>query len=74
LLGSGTISGPDDGSEGCLLEITRPGGRGIELPTGERRGFLEDGDEVILRARCARDGFRSIGFGDCVGLILPVPG
>ena len=71
LLGSGTVSGPSEGSEGCLLEITRQGTRIIELPTGETRSFLEDGDEVIFRASCEREGFVRIGFGECRGMILP---
>lgn len=71
LLGSGTVSGPNEGSEGCLLEITRQGARPVELPTGETRSFLEDGDEVIFRASCEREGFVRIGFGDCRGMILP---
>lgn len=71
LLGSGTVSGPNDGSEGCLLEMTRQGARPIELPTGETRSFLEDGDEVILRAYGEREGFVRIGFGECRGMIVP---
>jgi fumarylacetoacetase len=69
LLASGTISGPDRGSEGCLLEMTRGGVDPIVLPTGERRGFLADGDEVIMRAYCERAGFARIGFGECLGIV-----
>ncbi len=78
LLGSGTVSGPDAGSRGCLLELTWDGmdagkarpRRAIELPTGEKRVFLADGDEVILRGWCEREGFRRIGFGECAGKIV----
>ncbi|WP_351059394.1 fumarylacetoacetate hydrolase family protein, partial [Psychrobacter sp. TB20-MNA-CIBAN-0197] len=65
LFGSGTLSGPENGQFGSLLEITEGGKKPIELASGEVRKFLEDGDEIILRARCARDGFASIGFGEC---------
>ena len=69
LLGSGTVSGPSDDSRGCLLEITRRGLEPTALPTGERRAFLEDGDEVTLRGYCEREGFVSIGLGECLGTI-----
>jgi fumarylacetoacetase len=71
LLASGTVSGPERESAGCLLELTEGGRRAIPLPTGEERRFLEDGDEVILRGWCERPGFRRIGLGECRGLILP---
>jgi fumarylacetoacetase len=71
LFGSGTISGPEPGSFGSLLEITAGGRQPLSLPSGESRRFLEDGDEVILRAVAQREGFRSIGFGACQGRILP---
>lgn len=71
LIGSGTVSGPDKQNEGCLLEVTRRGAEPLRLPTGETRGFLEDGDEVILRGWCEASGFRRIGLGECRGLILP---
>ena len=70
LLASGTVSGPQHESAGCLLELTEGGRRPIPLPTGEERRFLEDGDEVILRGSCERPGFRRIGLGECRGLIL----
>jgi fumarylacetoacetase len=69
LLASGTASGPRDESRGCLLEITRNGQDRVQLPTGELRGFLEDGDEVTLRGYCERPGFISIGLGECSGTI-----
>jgi fumarylacetoacetase len=71
LIGSGTISGPERGSEGCLLEATRNGSEPVALPTGELRAFLADGDEVTIRAFCERDGYVRIGFGECVGVIAP---
>ena len=69
LLGTGTVSGPAPESRGCLLELTDAGKTPITLPSGETRRFLEDGDEVILRGRCAREGFRSIGLGECRGIV-----
>jgi fumarylacetoacetase len=74
LLGSGTVSGPSPDSLGCLLELTRRGQERIELPSGETRAFLEDGDEVILRGYCERPGFRRIGLGECRGVVLPALG
>ncbi|WP_322615844.1 fumarylacetoacetase [Pseudomonas sp. BIC9C] len=71
LFGSGTLSGPENGQFGSLLEITEGGKKPIELASGEVRKFLEDGDEIILRGRCIRDGFASIGFGECRGKVLP---
>ncbi|HXF44574.1 MAG TPA: fumarylacetoacetase, partial [Burkholderiaceae bacterium] len=71
LLGSGTISGPTPDQGGSLLELTAGGKRPLQLPNGETRTFLEDGDTVILRAYCERPGFRRIGFGDCAGTVLP---
>ncbi|WP_421683212.1 fumarylacetoacetase [Stutzerimonas urumqiensis] len=71
LFGSGTLSGERPDSCGSLLEITQGGKQPLSLPNGETRTFLEDGDEVILRARCVRDGQASIGFGECRGRVLP---
>jgi len=71
LLASGTVSGADNSARGCLLELTARGKDPIALPTGEQRKFLEDGDDVILRGSCERDGFRRIGLGSCRGTILP---
>lgn len=78
LMASGTVSGPEEGSRGCLLELTWQGRdtsgkplprKHIELPSGEKRLFLEDGDEVIFKGYCEREGFRRIGFGECRGMI-----
>jgi fumarylacetoacetase len=71
LLGSGTISTPDPGGYGSLLELTRGGTEPLELVTGEVRRFLEDGDEIILRAHATRPGAVGIGFGECRAVILP---
>jgi fumarylacetoacetase len=71
LIGSGTVSGPEKENRGCLLELTWRGAEPIELPTGETRRFLEDGDEVILRGWCEAPGYRRIGLGECRGRILP---
>jgi len=71
LLASGTVSGPTAEALGCLLEITRRGAAPITLPTGERRVFLEDGDEVTLRGYCARAGAARIGLGACSGVVGP---
>jgi fumarylacetoacetase len=69
LLGSGTVSGPRDESRGCLLEITQRGIIRIDLPSGETRGYLEDGDEITLRGYCERSGFAAIGLGECWGCV-----
>lgn len=71
LLGSGTVSGPEADSCGCLLELTERGARPFVLPNGETRAFLADGDEVILRGYAERAGFRRISLGECRGRILP---
>ena len=67
LLASGTVSGPTKDSRGCLLERTWKGTEPLELPSGEQRRFLEDGDEVIMRGSCERAGARRIGFGEAKG-------
>ncbi len=70
LFGSGTLSGAAPGQFGSLLEITEGGKQPLLLASGESRRFLEDGDEVILRARCVAPGQVSIGFGECRGRIV----
>jgi len=72
LLGSGTISGPDKHERGSLLEISWNGSEPIELPCGEKRTFLEDGDSLTMRGWCQGDGFR-VGFGEVEGTIVPAP-
>lgn len=74
LIASGTVSGPGDSERGCLLEITRRGANPLTLPTGEQRQFLEDGDEVIMRAYCEREGCVRIGFGECRAMIVAEEG
>jgi fumarylacetoacetase len=71
LLGSGTQSGPAADEAGSLLELSDGGKRPVELPTGETRTFLEDGDSVILRGWCERPGAARIGFGECRATVLP---
>jgi fumarylacetoacetase len=71
LMATGTVSGKEKSERGCLLEMTWRGKEPIELPNGEQRRFLEDGDEVIMKGFCEREGFRRIGFGECRGIILP---
>ena len=71
LIGSGTVSGPEKENRGCLLELTWGGKEPVEMPGGETRRFLEDGDEVILRGWGEAAGFRRIGLGECRGRILP---
>ena len=58
---------------GSLAELSDDGRTRIALPSGETRTFLQDGDELILRARARRDGFATLGFGDCSGVVLPAP-
>lgn len=85
LIASGTVSGPTRDSRGSMIELTWDGDpfatppvvvpgtqrTPIRLPTGEERRFLDDGDEVILKGYCEREGFRRIGFGECRGVIAP---
>jgi fumarylacetoacetase len=71
LFASGTISGSAPDSYGSLIELTWRGERPIRLPDGEKRGFLEDGDEITLRGWCEKSGTRRIGFGTARGTIEP---
>jgi len=71
LVGSGTISGPLRESWGSLLELTARGREPLALPTGERRGFIEDGDEIIFKGFCGKQGYPRIGFGECRAVLLP---
>lgn len=70
LCASGTISGPETGSYGSLLELSWNGQKPIILPDGEERKFLEDYDTVIMKAYAEKDGLR-IGFGESRTTILP---
>lgn len=71
ILASGTISGPNPGAQGCLLEITQRGTVPLKLPTRELRQFLADGDEIILTAHAYREGLPRISLGECRGTIEP---
>jgi fumarylacetoacetase len=69
--GSGTMSGSTPNSQAALMEITRGGTEPVRLSNGETRTLLEDGDTIIMRARCERDGAAAIGFGECSGTVSP---
>jgi fumarylacetoacetase len=69
LLGSGTLSGPTIDEAGSLMELTNGGKQPIKLPNGETRTFLEDGDALIMRGWCERDGAVRIGLGEVVGTV-----
>jgi fumarylacetoacetase len=71
LIGTGTLSTDAAGGQGSLLEISQGGKQPVELSTGETRSFLEDGDEVTLKAWCEGEGAVRIGFGGCVGQVAP---
>jgi fumarylacetoacetase len=71
LFGTGTISAPTRDGYGSLLELTRGGQEPLTLPSGTVRRFLEDGDEVIFRGHCRRDGFVQIGFGEARAVVTP---
>jgi fumarylacetoacetase len=70
LLGSGTVSGPEKENRGSLLELSWGGKEPVALDTGDTRTFLEDGDTLTLHGAARGDGY-TIGFGDCVGQVLP---
>ncbi len=71
LFGSGTLSGPTLDQAAALIELTTGGKNPIALPNGEQRTWLEDGDSVVLRGWCEKAGVARIGFGECVGTVLP---
>ncbi|KAF2712237.1 fumarylacetoacetate hydrolase [Pleomassaria siparia CBS 279.74] len=70
LLGSGTISGDNEGELGCLFEATMDGANEMELKGGGKLGYLEDGDEIVLEGWCG-EGEERVGFGECRGVLLP---
>ena len=70
MMGSGTISGPTKDSYGSMLELTWRGANPLTLKDGTERKFINDGDNVKMRAYCEKDGLR-IGFGNCDGKVLP---
>lgn len=69
LLGSGTVSGPEDTARACLAEIGLTGP--VTLPNGETRRWIQDGDEIVFRARAEAQGAVPIGFGECRGVLNP---
>ncbi|WP_435276261.1 fumarylacetoacetase [Psychrobium sp. nBUS_13] len=69
--GSGTQSGPNAEEAGSLLELTGAGKNRLDLGNGETRGFVEDGDAIVMRGFCEKDGAKRIGFGECYSLVLP---
>ncbi len=70
--GSGTVSGTNKDQLGSLLEVTLGGKEPIKFPNGETRTFLQDGDEVVMKAWCQKEGGVRIGFGECRSVVLPV--
>ncbi len=74
MLGSGTLSGPTLDQACALIELTAGGKNPVQLPDGAQRTWLEDGDTVILRGWCEKPGAARIGFGECVGTVLPAKG
>jgi fumarylacetoacetase len=70
LIASGTVSGPQRINRGCLLEVAEHGTVPFTLSSGERRVFLEDGDQVIMTGFCSREGYKQIGLGECTGEII----
>jgi fumarylacetoacetase len=74
LFGSGTLSGPTLDQAAALIELTEGGKTPVQLPGGETRTWLEDGDTVVLRGWCERPGAARIGFGSCTGTVLPARG
>lgn len=73
LLGSGTISGEEVGSEGSLLELSKGGKESIKLQGGGERKFLQDGDTVVLKGVCGTEEDGLVGFGECRGTIRASP-
>ncbi|MEE9299178.1 MAG: fumarylacetoacetase [Acidimicrobiia bacterium] len=71
LFASGTVSGSEPGTYGSLIELTWGGREPIVLSDGTERRYLEDGDTAILRGWCERPGLPRIGFGECVGRVVP---
>lgn len=70
LIGTGTISGPGPGEAGAMIELAHGGQQPVDIGGGEQRGFLADGDTVILRGWCEKPGAARIGFGECRGTVL----
>ncbi|KAJ6070845.1 hypothetical protein N7467_012164 [Penicillium canescens] len=70
ILGTGTVSGPTDGSFGCLLEVTKGGKDPVFLANGSKRFYLQDGDVIRMTALAGAPG-SGVGFGECVGELRP---
>ncbi|MCY1370416.1 fumarylacetoacetase [compost metagenome] len=70
LLGSGTLSGPQPDQAGSLMELTLGGKQPVTLPNGEKRTFLEDGDTLVMRGWCEREGAVRIGLGEVAGTVV----
>lgn len=70
LIGSGTISGPTEGSYGSMLELAWKGTKPLLLNDGTERRFIFDGDTVVMRGHCQNEGLR-IGFGEVKSTLLP---
>ena len=71
LFASGTVSGPQPDQYGSLMELTWAGREPLRLPDGSSRGWLEDGDEVVISATAAGPGGTRIGLGEARGQIVP---
>jgi len=70
IYGTGTISGPEEGEYGSMLEIAWKGTKPVKMPDGSERRFIEDGDTIIMRGYAEQEGVR-VGFGECMTRILP---
>lgn len=70
IFGSGTVSAPEPTGYGSIAELSYDGAKPFDVPGGEKRAFLEDGDELTLRAHAKRDGYVTIGFGECTGRVV----
>src|SRR5206468_2684064 len=71
VLGSGTMSGPTDDSRACLMEYTAGGSQAFGLPSGEKRLFVEDGDEITMVGWCEAHGHPRISLGEVTAMVLP---
>ena len=70
ILASGTISGPEEGSFGSMLEISWKGTKPVKMPDGSERKFIQDGDSIIFNGRAKNKDF-NIGFGELISKVLP---
>jgi fumarylacetoacetase len=72
-LGSGTLSGTEEATQGSILEMTKGGKEPLKLEGGVERKFLEDGDTITMYGVCGTEEDGLVGFGECVGKIFPAP-